>query len=196
MRQELRPKPATGAYTALKGVLESRELRIGQYKEVVRVESPIHKDEIARRIADAAGVHRIGNRIKTTIKAALHEAVRAKRIWQRGDFFWFDGNALVVVRDRCELPIGSRKLELVAPEELSEAIVLVVRSAFGINLADIPQAVCRLLGFGRTSGDMAALVDSLVRKLSSAGTLLVADGHVTLIDKKGSDAIPIASNRF
>lgn len=155
-------------------------------EEVVRIESPVHTDEIARRISDAAGVRRIGNRIESAIRSALNGAVRSKRIGQRGDFFWSIGMANAVVRDRSDLPNASRKLELVAPEELSEAVVAVVRSAFGINLTDIPQAVCRLLGFGRTSEDMAALIDSLVRKLSNAGTLLVSGGHVTLVDTKNA----------
>lgn len=112
----------------------------------------------------------------------MSEAVRTKRIKQRGDFYWSLDMASAVVRDRSELPSASRKLELVAPEELSEAIAAVVKRSFGIGMADIPQAVCRLLGFGRTSEDMATLVDSLVRKLSTAGTLLIADGHVTPIE--------------
>ena len=151
-------------------------------EEVVRIESPIHKSEIARRIAEAAGVQRIGNRIESAIESALSEAVCTKRINQSGDFYWSLDMAGAVVRDRSELPSASRKLELVAPEELSEAIAAVVKRSFGISLADIPHAVCRLLGFGRTSEDMATLVDSLVRKLSTAGTLLIADGHVTPIE--------------
>jgi very-short-patch-repair endonuclease len=165
--------------------------RMGAWiEEVVRIESPIHKSEIAHRIAEAAGVQRIGSRIESTIKLALSEAVRAKLIRQRGEFFWSLDMASAVVRDRSDLPNASRKLELVAPEELSEAIMTVVKRSFGISLADIPQAVCRLLGFGRTSEDMGALVDSIVRKLSTAGTLLIADGHVTPSEST-ADAKPV-----
>lgn len=39
-RQNKTPKPAAAAYAALQGILETRELRIGQYKEVVKVRVP------------------------------------------------------------------------------------------------------------------------------------------------------------
>src|SRR4051794_25817211 len=39
-RQEATPKPVEEAYAALSGILESRELRLGQYKEVIRATLP------------------------------------------------------------------------------------------------------------------------------------------------------------
>src|SRR5215211_117657 len=44
-RQNVAPKPAADAYRALNGILRSRELRLGSYKEVVRVRIP----EVRRR---------------------------------------------------------------------------------------------------------------------------------------------------
>jgi very-short-patch-repair endonuclease len=150
--------------------------------EVVKVEGPVHKDEVARRIADAAGIRRIGNRIEVAISTAISSAVRAKLIERRQEFLWPVGMKSPTVRDRSGLPNSCRKLEFVSPEEIAQAILAVIASAYGIDLADVPQASCRLLGFARTSEEMTALVDRIAKKLVSDGKLEAKDGHVTLAD--------------
>lgn len=176
------------------GGLELHEVSAERFapwiEQVVAAEGPVHIEEVARRITDAVGVRRIGSRIKTAIRAGLNEAVQAKRIECHGEFLWLYGMRRVTVRDRAELPNASRKLELVAPEEIAEAVLMVVKATFGIDLVGIPQATCRLLGFARTSEDMAALVESIVKKLANAGKLQVSDGHVTLIEPREAGDIP------
>lgn len=84
-----------------------------------------------------------------------------------------------MIRDRSGLPVAARKIELIAPEELKAAIKTIVESSFGINGGEIPAAVARLLGFGRTIDDITSGIDgqlkTMVRKggswLSRMGTL-------------------------
>ena len=87
---------------------------------------------------------------------------------KRGEFIWDSGMQQPPVRDRSALPAASRKLELVAPEELRRAILIVVRESYGIVPADVPNAVCRLFGFSRVTDEMSAAVgphrDQLLRE--------------------------------
>jgi hypothetical protein len=65
--------------------------RLSQWlAQVVAVESPIHWLEAARRIANAAGVQRVGSRIQEAFKRACRSGARAKRFVYRGDFLWAD----------------------------------------------------------------------------------------------------------
>jgi uncharacterized tellurite resistance protein B-like protein len=192
-RSEPNPEPAVQELSAAPYIVAAVRLGTGNVDlhqvsrgrfaswiaEIVKIEAPVHKDEVARRIADAAGVKRIGNRIEAAFEAGVQETVRARSIERRGDFLWLVGMPRPPVRDRSALSPAARKLALVAPEEIAEAICSVVKAAYGIDVGDIPQAVCRLLGFGRTSEEMAAFVNNLTTTLAKTGRLEIQDGHVT-----------------
>ncbi|MGH9963192.1 MAG: hypothetical protein ACREBC_39755, partial [Pyrinomonadaceae bacterium] len=135
-------------------------------------------DEVARRIAEAAGVQRIGNRIGAAFDRGVRASAQMKLIEQRIDFLWSIGLTRPTVRDRSDVAV--RRIELIAPEEMAEAICLVVKRAYGIELDDISQAVCRLFGFGRTSEDMAAVVNKAAVTLAETGLLVIEDGRVTI----------------
>ena len=72
------------------------------------------------------------------------------------------GQTTLTLRDRSDLPASSRKLELVAPEEIALAVHTAIANAFGMDAAAVPAAACRLLGFTRVSEDMRARVDIVV----------------------------------
>ncbi len=54
--------------------------------EVIKVESPVHFDEAARRMVEAAGVAKIGSRIRDSLMQALNHLRSNKRIKVKGDF--------------------------------------------------------------------------------------------------------------
>jgi very-short-patch-repair endonuclease len=136
--------------------------------QVVRVESPVHGTEAARRVLSGAGVQRFGNRIQQAFEEAVQLGVSGRLFIQRGEFLWCPAMQQPPVRDRSGLPAASRKLEFVAPEELRRAILIVVQESYGIVPADVPNAVCRLFGFSRVTDDMSAAVephrDALLRE--------------------------------
>lgn len=143
---------------------------------VVAVESPVHVDEVARRIADAAGVKRLGSRLLSSIESACDHAQARGTIRRRGDFLWQTSMHEPTVRDRGALPPPSRKLELIAPEEVARAVEAVVVASLGIESAALPAAVGRALGFARIGDDFRDRVESTVRALVE-GRRLSAQGE-------------------
>ena len=148
-------------------------------RRVVEIESPVHLDEVARRIATAVGVSRIGNRIQTAIKTATRQAARSESIEPKGDFLYWAKQGQVTVRDRDGLPSASRKLELIAPEEIEMAIKLVVSNTLGMERSGLAREVCKLFGFKTVSEGMRreveAVVDGMIalKKLMEKGDSLV-----------------------
>jgi hypothetical protein len=136
--------------------------------QVVRVESPVHWTEAARRVLSGAGVQRFGTRIQQAIEEAVKLGISRGLFLKRGEFLWGTAMQQPPVRDRSALPAASRKLEFVPPEELRRAILLVVQESYGIVPGEVPNAVCRLFGFSRVTDDMSAAVephrDALVRE--------------------------------
>ena len=145
---------------------------------VVEVEGPVHIDEVARRICRAAGVRRVGNRIRGSIERAALSAVRAERIDKRGDFLWRTGESNARARNRAGMPNSARQIEYVAPEEIMAAAITVVTNSLGMQLEEIPQAVSRRLGFKRTTEDMGKRIGNIVDKLIESGELVIKGGYV------------------
>ncbi|HEY8461704.1 MAG TPA: DUF3320 domain-containing protein [Blastocatellia bacterium] len=147
---------------------------------VVKVESPIHINELARRIANAAGQNRVGSRIKAAIESACEYAEGKGEIRRRGEFFWTKDMVRPVVRDRSNLPAASRKIELVAPEEIAVAIERIVRNSYGIERESICPEVSRIFGFSRTSDEIRNAVESVIDRMLSDGALKQSGSHLVV----------------
>jgi hypothetical protein len=89
--------------------------------QVVRVESPVHIQEVARRIAEAAFVARVGSRVRAAIENACNSADRTGTARRSGRFLWHPEMREAPLRNRGGLPDASKKLGLVVPEEISAA---------------------------------------------------------------------------
>jgi very-short-patch-repair endonuclease len=146
---------------------------------VVAAESPVHLDEVVARIRDATGNQRAGSRIRSAVHQAAQAAARSGSIKLSGDFLMLREQRTVAVRDRTTLPPQSRKIELIAREEIQAAILRVAEASRGIAREELVNEVCRAFGFARVTEGMAEhvarQVDSMIRAhslRSSNGCLL------------------------
>ncbi|WP_152051540.1 DUF3320 domain-containing protein [Tautonia marina] len=141
--------------------------------EVVRVEGPVHEADVVRRLADAIGLKRLAGKPKEAIEQAASAPFRdGGAIRRRGAFLWPADLDRPQPRDRSSLPTASRRLEYVAPEEVAAAAERVVADAIRVAPDDLPAAVCRLLGFPRTTDEMRNRVASVVASLIDSGRLI------------------------
>jgi very-short-patch-repair endonuclease len=157
------------------GIQDLHEVSRGQLanwlQQVVSVEGPIHWLEAARRIADAAGVQRVGNRIQKAFQSACTYGHMNKMFENRKGFLWTYEPGGVQVRDRSDFPPQQKKIELVAPEEICFAIEQAVKESYGIAAEDVAVAACRRLGFARVTEDMRATVEEHRDQLVKVGRL-------------------------
>lgn len=148
--------------------------------QVVEAESPVHVQELARRIAEAAGVGRLTERFRETVEKACVMAEGEGRVRRQGDFLWTPQMTTPLLRNRADLDGSSRKLSLIAPEEIALAVQRVLEDAYGMTSGELPRSVCRVLGFERVTQEMKEYLDWQVDALAAAGKVLVLDGDVTL----------------
>ncbi len=125
-------------------------------EEIVRIESPVHFDEVARRITESAGIARVGSRIRDTLFTAASYAQSQAKISMKGDFLWIAPIQTAEVRDRSLLPSSSRKLDLIAPEEMLEAIKEIVAEAIAIQADAAIPLVAKMFGWLRVTEEMRA----------------------------------------
>jgi len=142
----------------------------GWIEEGVKVESPVHFDEVARRMGEAAGITRIGSRIRECLKEASEFAERNGRIRIQHPFLWFCEMQTPVMRDRRDLPPAAKRIKYIAPEEVDLAIEKVVRDSIAIQPDAAAAFVARIFGFARMTEEMKAdllelIQDSIDRRI-------------------------------
>jgi hypothetical protein len=87
---------------------------------------------------------------------AVELAVRSGRVTRRGGFLWSGKPAEVPVRWRGEDDAVTSP-QLIPPEEVAAAAVLVAQQSFGVPADDLAAAALRAMGFKRISQPLAEL---------------------------------------
>jgi very-short-patch-repair endonuclease/DNA polymerase III delta prime subunit len=131
-------------------------------EEIVKVESPVHFDEVARRMIEAAGITRVGSRIRDSLLQAVKYAEANKWIKVSEDFLWHREMKEPRLRDRSSLPPAVKKLKYIAPEEMVLAIEKVVRGAIAIQPEAVVPIVARIFGFARVTEEMKAEILGMI----------------------------------
>ena len=144
---------------------------------VVELESPVHYLEVSRRIAEATESRR-GRRFQEVIDRAIEHAVESGRVRRDAESLWRTDMEQPALRDRSKLPPSSRKIELVAPEEIALAVERVAAAAYGISQQDIVSGAVRILGFGRVTGEMRARTEPIIRRMLADGALEQQGGQM------------------
>lgn len=148
--------------------------------DVVRAEGPVHIELVARRLADAWGLQRVGSRMRQAIELACRMAVRRGLVERRGEILWptIDGFEVEVRVPTADDPSSHRKLEHVPPEEISLAMVRICRDGSGVETDALVTETARLFGLQRTGRIACDIVTFILDKMVTAGVLLENGGRV------------------
>ena len=139
-------------------------------QEIVDVESPIHVDEVVRRIREFKGLGRAGNRIREAIQTGTKAALRLGLIKKRGNFLWTPGLEKPIVRFRD----GDAKVdaEMICDEEVEEAIIAILKNHFATEQDDLIRYSARLLGFSSVQQGTASRFRKVVTALKSRNEVI------------------------
>jgi very-short-patch-repair endonuclease len=137
----------------------------GWMEEVVKVESPVHFDEVARRMVEAAGVSKVGSRIRECLMQSANHLKDTKRIKMEGEFLWIPEMEKPAIRNRVNLANSARKIRLIAPEEIALAIERVVQDSIAINQTEIAGHVSKIFGFNRVTEDMREEINIVLQQM-------------------------------
>ena len=148
-------------------------------RSVVQVESPIHVEEAALRIANAAGLQRAGTRIRARVRRLARGGETRRLLRMKGDFLWRMEHERVAFRRRdSELPGRLRKPDMIAPEEIGAALQCAVHSSYGIDENDAITEASRLFGFQRVGKEIKTRFQAVLRDLVSVGILQERGGQL------------------
>ncbi|MAW61397.1 MAG: DNA helicase [Planctomycetes bacterium] len=173
-------RPHTTPYVAAQVEIDTGAVELGLANprsivdaivHVVEVESPIHEDDLIRRITLASGLQRAGSRVQQTVLDAARLACQRGEVEKRGDFYWKPGEQLAVPRDRSHFAPQEKKFDRVACEEVEAAICRVVQLHFSISTSDAISEAAQRLGFRRVTAPMKAAMLATLEQLCERGLL-------------------------
>ncbi|MCX5971186.1 MAG: DUF3320 domain-containing protein, partial [Coprothermobacterota bacterium] len=144
--------------------------------EVVRVEGPVHEEEVLRRIREGAGLARLGKASREALLRGAELAASQGRLFRRSAFLWPPPPFILLMRDRSALPAASRKPEYLPDEEIEAALRYGAEVSFGLSREEAATAALKQLGFERPNEVALARVQTLIDSLLIAGLLQERNG--------------------
>jgi very-short-patch-repair endonuclease len=160
-----------------RGLEELHEL-VGR---IVRIESPVHREVVARRIANAFK-HTLTRRTQTAVDAAISSLASRGAVEERGVIIWSGTDVRVRVPregdDRTR-----RDAKHIPPAETEAAVLHLLRDAHAAERAELLDAVKGLFGWARMGPQIAAALEAALDALMQAGLVdETADGRLRAID--------------
>jgi very-short-patch-repair endonuclease len=149
--------------------------------EVVKIEGPIHRDEIARRITSLWGQQRTGARIAEAVSKAIDAGVLSGTLQADSDFINHGQQPVILVRDRSEVTSSSlKKPEMIPPAEMRRAILCLVAEQIGLRREELPSMVGRLLGFKTTSAKLKEMIEGVSSSMLESSEVISRDEKLFL----------------
>lgn len=137
-------------------------------KQIVQVEWPIHREELARQVCSLYSTTARGE-AKALIDEAI-DRITGGELILRGEFVWLPAQTQPPVRWRGgEQAITDPRL--IDPHEVAAAAVLAARFEYGIPADELPAAALRAMGFKRAGPQLEALARRGVELALAAGQL-------------------------
>jgi very-short-patch-repair endonuclease len=159
-------------------------------EEVVKVETPVHRDVVARRVADAFG-HSLTQTTRTVVYESLAQLKKQKRLTVVNHVARIGTG--VVVRIPGESDETRRDIEHIPLDELTLALRLLLEEARSASEDELITATRELLGFSRTGAKIAKSLAAAVASLLRAGTIVrTTNGSLRIAE--GIASASISSN--
>ena len=159
---------------------------VSNIRKIVKQEGPIHIDVVAKRLADAWSLSRIGARMKRTVEAACQKAAKQDTILICENGFLWPKPCTKAAQVR--VPIKGdintvRKIEYIADEEICGAMVLILKQAIGMPRENLAQETTRIFGFQRSKSQINERLEECIDYCLKRGSIAVTGETLTSVNK-------------
>jgi very-short-patch-repair endonuclease len=147
--------------------------------QILRVEAPIHFDELVTRMREQWGLARAAERFRTHVKAGLEVLEKEKVAVCEGEFIHLTHQEPVRVRKRSEdAPAGTRKCDHIPPVEIELALRHFTRLAHRLSREEAAKEVSLALGFKSLSSEFLGIVEERINLLINSGQMTETEGKL------------------
>ena len=159
---------------------EASERQIAQaVEEIIDAQAPVHIQLIYRQITPLFGLTRVSPRVKSGLDVILKKEAEHYGWERRGDFLWRRGQTKAVPRVAGDAK-KPRALDLVAPEELGAAMLVVIDKSYGLEKDGLFRIIAREYGTGRITAAAAACLESALDLLVKEAKVKSIEGKLSL----------------
>lgn len=155
-------------------------------KEVVDCESPIHKEEAERRTVQYWGIGAVGSRVRAILEETALISIKEKMIKKKGNFYWAMDMNTPIIRNRDAADV-SKKIEYVAPEEIREAAMFILKKEYGVPRDSLIEQVASLFGIQRVTEDIGNYIWDAIKKYKKEYKIDEVNDKLILAKEKISD---------
>lgn len=138
-------------------------------RDIVKVEFPIHRDELFKRASVLIGFKSIGNNIIKAFKEAEKLGVESAKTYFiiKDDFFYSFKPKEILIRNRnCDNI--SKNICYISPEEIDKAVNIILKQNFALSIRALANEALKLFGFVRGTqklqDEMIEQIQKLVEK--------------------------------
>ena len=146
------------------------------------MESLVHREVAGRRRLDAAGVGRMGRRIKQALERGVYRATRDGTSVVEGDFLRHPEQDAPPIRDRSDADEYARQTEHLPPGEIGAAATAIARQAFSIAREELVVETARALGYGRAGSKLKRVIGQTVDGLIAEGILQADEDELRVVE--------------
>ena len=141
-------------------------------EEVIRNEYPIHYDMLCQRVAGVLGNEKATVRVRREVDSALNYV---HNYVQKGDFFFLKGYKTIPAR----VP-NKRDIQYIHEEELSSAMLTILRSLVGPTRKALIDETARVYGFSRTGPQISQAMNGALESLLKRKEIIELEGKLRL----------------
>lgn len=143
-------------------------------KAAVANEYPLHYELLCKKVAPLFGNEKATVKIRREVDYALRSL---KGVVRKGDFFYAAGYTKIIPR-----ALGNtRQVNHISPDELAEAMFVIVSKSYGIMRDSLFQIVAREFGFARASERIQVALQHAYEVLLNSGRVKESDGKVVVL---------------
>ena len=143
--------------------------------EIIRVEGPIHVNEVIKRVKDSCNIKRAGANMKKQVNKAIKNSENSGDIIKIGNFLYDSSVNDVVIRKRVK-----PKIDLISDEEIAKNIKTTLKHRRVLSTNLLIREVSRNFGFKSTSRKTSTKIKSVLDSLIADSTVKLNDDTVEL----------------
>ena len=131
---------------------------------IVKTESPIHIKELSLRVIQHFSMGRVGSRIEELMKSLVAHLDKNNRVVFKNDFVSDPNVSFNKIRTR-DIPEAVTNIEFISPEEIQNAIILVVKKEISISRDELIPKTARVFGFHHTGKKIQEYIENQITQL-------------------------------
>jgi len=143
-------------------------------KATVENEYPLHYELLCKKMAPLFGNEKVTVKVRREVDNALNSL---QGVHRKGDFFYPTGYTKVIPK-----AIGNtRPINYISPDELAEAMLVIISNSYGIMRDNLFQATAREYGFSRSGERIQAALQKAYELLQRSGRIKELDGKLVAL---------------